>query len=219
MQRDCAKKLQKYRKQRIENQKETKWQHRKSSSTDVEKTKTANFRLKSLARDFWFLSFFLCGINPVDLYNASCPNRDGQIVFIRQKRQHATQDDVKIRLQPEAVEIVNRYQGRDGRLLSLSDHYSSYETFKSYVSKSLRAVSRRLGFDSLTFYWARYTWATVADSLDISEKIISKALGHKDRSMAGRKYIAFDWGKVDAANRRVIDYCIPRPAVVVSLTA
>ncbi|MDR1722695.1 MAG: recombinase, partial [Tannerella sp.] len=60
----------------------------------------------------------------------------------------------------------------------------------------------------LTFYWARYTWATIADSLDIPEKTISKALGHKDRSIAGLKYIAFDWSKVDDANRQVISNVI-----------
>jgi integrase len=60
----------------------------------------------------------------------------------------------------------------------------------------------------LTLYWARYSWATIADNLDISEKVISKALGHKDTSMAGRKYIAFDWNKVDKANREIINCTI-----------
>jgi len=86
--------------------------------------------------------------------------------------------------------------------------HTSQRVFYHFISKSLRAIAKKLGFDGLTFYWARYSWATIADSLDISEKVIGKALGHKDRNMAGRKYIAFDWSKVDAANRRVIDACL-----------
>ena len=57
-------------------------------------------------------------------------------------------------------------------------------------------------------YWARYSWATIADSIDIPEKTISKGLGHVDKSLAGRKYIAFDWSKVDKANRQVIDFVL-----------
>ena len=63
-------------------------------------------------------------------------------------------------------------------------------------------------FKGLTMYWARYSWATIADSLDIPEKTISKGLGHVDKTMAGRKYIAFDWSKVDKANRQIINHVL-----------
>jgi len=76
---------------------------------------------------------------------------------------------------------------------------------KSFVSKKIREIAKITGFASLTLYWARYSWATIADGLDIPEKTISKGLGHVDKSMAGRKYIAFDWSKVDKANRQVIN--------------
>ena len=57
-----------------------------------------------------------------------------------------------------------------------------------------------------TLYWARYSWATYASKIGIPDYIISKALGHADATMAQRKYISFDWSKVDDANRKVIDY-------------
>jgi hypothetical protein len=70
--------------------------------------------------------------------------------------------------------------------------------------------NKRLRFAWLTLYHARYSWATIADGLDISEKTISKGLGHVAKSMAGRKYIAFDWSKVDRANRQVIDFVLEK---------
>ncbi|MDR2234291.1 MAG: hypothetical protein LBE56_14360 [Tannerella sp.] len=36
----------------------------------------------------------------------------------------------------------------------------------------------------------------------------SKNLQRPDRSMAGLKYIAYDWTKVDRANRTVIDFVL-----------
>jgi hypothetical protein len=57
-------------------------------------------------------------------------------------------------------------------------------------------------------YWARYSWATIADSIGVQEKLISKGLGHVDKSLAGRTYISFDWSKVDRANREVIDHIL-----------
>jgi len=90
------------------------------------------------------------------------------------------------------------------------DKYMSYDIFKSFLSKKVREIAKIAGLEGLTMYWARYSWATIADSIDIPEKTISKGLGHVDKSMAGRKYIAFDWSKVDRANREVIDFVLSR---------
>lgn len=171
---------------------------------------TYNFKTKGqqLARDFWMLSFFLCGINPIDLYMLKKPDQHNKITYTRTKTQHASNDDVHILIQPEAQDIINKYKTDDDEyLLNFSNKYMSYDIFRHFISKCIRQIADILDMRGLTLYWARYSWATIADNLDISEKVISKALGHKDTSMAGRKYIAFDWNKVDKANREIID-CI-----------
>ena len=58
----------------------------------------------------------------------------------------------------------------------------------------------------LTWYWARYSWANYAVDLDIPKDIISEALGHKHGSNVTGIYIKYSLNKIDAANRRVIDY-------------
>ena len=181
-------------------------------SLSAEQVKTLynyKFEKKSLnmARDYWMLSFFLCGINPVDLYHLKKPNKDNIVSFTRQKEASASHYTIRLLIQPEAQEIINRHKTADDSeyLLLFESKYMSYDIFRSFLSKKIREIAEMTGFTGLTMYWARYSWATIADSLDVPEKTISKGLGHVDKSMAGRKYIAFDWSKVDRANRQVID--------------
>lgn len=61
---------------------------------------------------------------------------------------------------------------------------------------------------ALTSYWARYSWATYAADLDIPKDTISEALGHAHGSKITGVYIKFSRDKIDAANRRVIDWAL-----------
>lgn len=104
------------------------------------------------------------------------------------------------------MQIIERYYG-EKYVLQFIEQCATYESFNNRIQKGIRAIGKELGIDGLTFYWARYTWATFADKLGVPEKEISKALGHVDTSVAGKFYISYDWTKVDRANRKVIDYC------------
>lgn len=171
------------------------------------------FKTESLrmARDYWLMMFFMCGISPIDLFHLKkTTDKDGRSNFARIKVSYKTKNPVRITIQPEAKSIFDKYRaGNDSDyLLLFHDKYTSYEVFKSFTSKKIREIAKLTGLTGLSMYWARHTWATTADSLDINEKTISKALGHTDKSVAGKNYIAFDWSKVDAANRKVIDHLL-----------
>jgi len=60
-------------------------------------------------------------------------------------------------------------------------------------------------FPSLSTYAARHSWATIAAGLDIPKETIAAGLGHGGNSVTDI-YIDFDQRKVDAANRKIIDY-------------
>ena len=53
-----------------------------------------------------------------------------------------------------------------------------------------------------------HTWATIAASLDIPEDTIALALGHSSAHTTTAIYIQRDLRKVDAANRKVIDFVL-----------
>jgi integrase len=166
-----------------------------------------------MARDYWMLSFFLCGISPIDLYHLKKPNNKNAISFVRQKEKNESHETIRLFLQPEAQSAIDRYKADEDSeyLLNFESKYVNYDSFKHFISKKIREIASIINIPGLTLYWARYSWATIADSIGIDEKTISKGLGHIDKTIAGRHYIAFDWSKVDRANRQVIDHVLASP--------
>lgn len=166
-------------------------------------------------RDIFILMFYLMGINPVDLLQAKKSDVvDGRLEYRRAK----TGKLYSVLIEPEAWEIIRRYSGSGNWLLDIADRYKNYQDFLHRMNKELKRIGpmRREGhggkkkiiplFPSLSAYWARHSWATVAYSLDVPKETISEALGHEIGSRVTSIYIAFDRRKVDIANRKVIDW-------------
>lgn len=165
-------------------------------------------------RDMWFLSFFLCGINMVDLCRLTQITAEGRVEYTRAK----THRLYSIRVEPEALAIIERYRGCT-HLLNILDVYGDYRDYLKRCNRSLQQIGtvERHGrggrksitpaFEGLTTYWARHTWATIAASLDIPRDTIAHALGHGCNTVTDI-YIDFDQRKVDEANRRVIDWVL-----------
>lgn len=153
------------------------------------------------ARDFFLLSFYAVGINPIDLYGLEgLPG--GRIRYIRRK----TSRFYDIGVQPEFADICTRFKGTN-HLLNFADKYHNYDTFINFYRKKLRRVGQSICVPDITFYWARYSWATLAYEVGVSRDSISQALGHAFSGPAVTSaYIDYDYKKVDEANRRVLDY-------------
>lgn len=166
-------------------------------------------------RDLFVLMVYLCGINAGDLLELR-DLTDNRCVYHRKK----TGKLYDIAVEPEALEIINRYKGQKF-LLNCLDSYGNYKDYLHHLNDGLKKIGRsevvadKVGrkrkieytplFPELTTYWARHTWATTAAMLDIPKETIGAALGHSDTTTTDI-YIAFDHRKVDEANRKVIDY-------------
>lgn len=162
-----------------------------------------------LYRDFFALSFYLVGINIVDLCGLSCID-EGRVNYIRAK----THKPYSIKVEQEALDIINNHKGTD-HLLYILDHYKSYRTFYTRLYKGLHEIVTELNniddgivIKELSTYWARHSWATIASSLDIPKDTIAAALGHDMGNSTTAIYIDFDRTKIDEANRRVIDWVL-----------
>ena len=160
----------------------------------------------TIYRDIFKLLFCLIGINIVDLCNLM-EIEDGRVNFMRAK----THKPYSIKVEPEALEIINRLKG-ENHLLYMLDHYKTYRTFYmrlcyglADVKKALNAIDDGIEVKELTTYWSRHTWATVAASLDIPKDTIAAGLGHGGNTVTDI-YIDFDRRKVDEANRKVLDW-------------
>lgn len=170
---------------------------------------------QAVYRDIFMLMFYLCGINAVDLLNAK-PDaiHNGRLEYIRAK----THKQYSIKIEPEAMELIERYRGRQ-YLLNIMDTRTSYLDFLRRMDKALKQIgpmerhglggkkTRHPLFQDLSQYWCRHTWATIAAELDIPKETIAAGLGHGGNTVTDI-YIRFDQKKVDVANRRVIDYVL-----------
>ena len=165
-------------------------------------------------RDIFMLSLYLIGINIKDLlYIIPDQVQNGRLVYHRFK----TNRLYDIKIEPEAFEILQKYQGRK-YLLNCMDRYKNHMDYLHHINHGLKKLGMEYtngkGYDkntkpicsTLSTYYARHTWATLAYGLGISKDIISQALGHSNGVSVTDIYIEYDRDKVDEANRKVIDY-------------
>lgn len=153
--------------------------------------------LQTVALDVFRLSFLLIGINPVDLVALGAPV-NGRVEYRRAK----TGRLYSVKLEPEALALIEKYRGAGARLLDFGAPLP-YKNFLERVTRGLHSLDVPFAAE-LTIYWGRHTWATLAAGLDVPKDTIAAALGHGANTVTD-VYIDFDRRKVDAANRRVID--------------
>ena len=156
------------------------------------------------------LIFYLRGINLIDLAHLK-EIVNGRVEYRRAK----TGRLYSVKIEPEAMEIINRYRGKN-YVVNILDRYKDHRNYIHRINKNLKefgttTVGRRGkkekkgAFPELSTYWARHTWATIAAALDIPKETIAASLGHGETTVTDI-YIDFDQKKVDEANRKVIDY-------------
>lgn len=174
-------------------------------------------------RDLFMLSFYLCGIRPVDLLHVKKDQvREGRLVYRPEKLNGRT--ELSIKIEPEAWEIIHKYEGEE-YLINIMESRSDYKTFMKHWNAALKAVGedeiiqkvgrrgtryttvKHVGIvPYITIYYARTCWATFAyNVMDIPMDTISQALGHKSGLKVTNFYVKRDVKRVDEANRNLID--------------
>lgn len=164
-------------------------------------------------RDMFKLIFMLIGINTVDLHRLKEITPEGRIEFIRAK----TGREYSIKVEPEALAIINKYRGVKGLLIA-ADRWTDHRNFRHQLNNALQCIGcTRMGrqrkkkedgvFSGISTYWARHTWATIARKLGISKDDIKLSLGHGSKTVTDI-YIDEDLEKIDAANRKVLDWVL-----------
>lgn len=170
-------------------------------------------------RDLFMLGFYLIGINLSDLLElpADCIKK-GRIQYKRNK----TGRLYDIKVEPEAMAIIEKYRGTD-HLLSILDDGTKESSFRRTLGDYLKRIGptemkkNKRGalikkeikplHKDIVWYTARRSWDTIAASIDIPKEVIGKALGHSEwDSSTTDLYIQFNNKKIDEANRKVIDY-------------
>lgn len=174
---------------------------------------------RDLARDCYILSLGLAGMNAVDLLGSNARLVGDVIVYNRQKTRTRREDkaEFKIKIEPCIMPLVQKYLESDGSHLFIFHRWNKdIERFNFNISYGLRSVRKALAVnealrgilpDSLIFYSARHSWATIARSskLNIDKYTVHEGLNHVDRYMSiTDRYIDKDYTNIWNANAKVL---------------
>lgn len=149
--------------------------------------------------DIWKIIFGLIGINMVDLCNLEKMTQ-GRVVYNRSK----TGRSYSVKVEPEIAELLARHKGR-GHFVDILNRMTDVKNATLAINRRMQEIAQQLGLPHITAYTARYTWASLAASIDIPIEVISQALGHSYGLAVTLGYIMPDRRKVDEANRKVLD--------------
>jgi site-specific recombinase XerD len=161
--------------------------------------------------DIFMLILYMRGINMKDLSELMVSDmRNGRIEYDRDK----TGKHLEIKLEPEMMEIINKYKGRE-HLLNVFDGHSPEEKYHKRYGNNMRMTIRKacekIGLDEkISAYWARHTWSSLAVEIGIDVAYVSAGLSHSHGEPITQVYIQYRQKKIDEDSRRVMDYILQK---------
>lgn len=158
-----------------------------------------------IARDLFLLSFYLGGINLIDIVSLDFKDKT-ELEYVRTKIKSRAQVKVCIPITQQAADIIGKYMDSNGRLnFGLN---GSYKTFRHYMCVGVKSVAEKCNVkENITFYSARKTFSQFASEIGIPNAVIDYCIGH---SQSGNgviaHYVKVRKKQAEIAINRVIDY-------------
>lgn len=163
-------------------------------------------KIESIAKDLWFLSFYLGGINLIDILSIKFSN-DKEIEYIRTKTKNTKRGDkrIGISIPIEALNIINKYRSDDG---SLKFGYSfTYRNFNRYIARTLQKIGRNININRLCFYSARKSFVQYGFELGVPLEVLEYTIGQSmKQNRPIYNYIRIMRKHADDAIEKIIEY-------------
>lgn len=161
-----------------------------------------------VAHDLFCLSFYLGGINLIDLLQIDF--RDTEVLeYVRTKTKNTAigTRTISFTIPEEAKGIIKEWMNKNTGRLDFGYKFS-YPNFSRYLTRSLASLAKKLGItEKVVYYSARKHFAQYASEIGIPDGIIDYCLGHSDKSKGViRYYTKVRQKQADMAISRVIDY-------------
>lgn len=161
-----------------------------------------------VAHDLFCLSFYLGGINLIDLLQIDF--RDTEVLeYVRTKTKNTAigTRTISFTIPEEAKGIIKEWMNKNTGKLDFGYKFS-YPNFSRYLTRSLASLAKKLGItEKVVYYSARKSFAQYASEIGIPDGIIDYCLGHSDKSKGViRYYTKVRQKQADMAIARVIDY-------------
>lgn len=163
-------------------------------------------KIETVATDLWFLSFYLGGINLIDLLSITFLN-DKEIEYIRTKTKNTKRGDKRISLSipNEALEIIKKYKS-DSHTLNFGYSFT-YRNFNRYIARTLQKIGKNIGVSRLCFYSARKSFVQYGFEIGIPLEVLEYTIGQTmKQNRPIYNYIRIMRKHADNAIRKIIDY-------------
>lgn len=159
-----------------------------------------------IARDMFMLSFYLGGINLVDILSSNLYKKD-ELEYVRQKIKSRSQIKVCLPITEQAKSLIDKYVNIRTGVLDFGLN-SSYKTLRRYIDRGLKEIAKSLNIsENLTFYSARKTFSQFAADLGVPNSVIDYCIGHSPKSNGViAHYTKVRKQQAAIAIKRVIDY-------------
>lgn len=181
------------------------------SVEDVRAIRDAQPRLKKqrIARDIFMLSYYLGGINLIDLLEIDFRGVS-VLEYTRHKSRNMKLSDKRISftLQPEAKELISKWMNRNTGRLDFGYKFS-YKNFLAYVTRSIKSLAKDINiqdYRKVCYYTARKSFVQHGFDLGISLEVLEYCIG---QSVKNNRPI-FNYLKImrkhaDVAFRQILD--------------
>lgn len=160
-----------------------------------------------VARDLFMLSYYLGGINLIDLLGINFKENTETIEYVRTKSEHTKKGDkrISITIPDEAKPIISEWIGRNGKL---DFGYSySYSNLRNYITGNIRNLATELGIKKrVVYYSARKSFVQHGYELGIPLETLEYTIGQtmkKNRPIFS--YVKMMRKHADEAIRKILD--------------
>lgn len=152
------------------------------SVEDVRVIRDSQPRLRKhiVARDIFMLSYYLGGINLIDLLDIDF--RDVTVLeYTRHKSRNMKLSDKRISftLQPEAKEIIHKWINRNTGKLDFGYKFS-YKNFLAYITRSIKSLAKDIDiqdYKKVCYYTARKSFVQHGFDLGVSLEVLEYCIG------------------------------------------
>lgn len=152
------------------------------SVEEVRAIRDAQPRLKKqkIARDIFMLSYYLGGINLIDLLDIDFRGVS-VLEYTRHKSRNMKLSDKRISftIQPEAKELITKWMNRNTGRLDFGYQFS-YKNFLAYVTRSIKSLAQDLDlpdYKKVCYYTARKSFVQHGFDLGISLEVLEYCIG------------------------------------------
>ena len=162
-----------------------------------------------IARDLFMLSYYLGGINLIDLLNIDFRGVS-VLEYVRHKSRNTKTSDKRISftIQPEAKELIRKWTNRNTGKLDFGYKFS-YKNFLQFITRSIKSLAKDLdiqNYKKVCYYTARKSFVQHGFDLGISLEVLEYCIG---QSVKNNRPI-FNYLKImrkhaDVAIRQILD--------------